>query len=340
MKNVCPRRSAVAAILTALLLTQLSAAPVDHTIGPEGLRIRGVGPDNPIIYDNDWWWDTPDKNYLYTLASLGKARLVGQIASRDLWDAAKGYHYSIEDSLKEARKWTEMARQSGLKNLPNPAQGADRVFVRPITGRIEDTVPRPCEGAYLIVAEARKASPEKPLLIFVGGPLNTVANALLTDPSITNRIIVFMTDIRGYNGQDPWANWIVSKWAPLVNFGAEYWWPQRPQPPVLPIDRCRQLPDCELNRDLTGLAQKFWDRSTRQEKPDRDDGFADGAPVFLPFQPRTWLGVRRLRAEEVFQPKETTERQYDYLDATQCDFGLMTEEFFRIVGNPDAYARK
>ena len=88
-----------AALVTALVTATLQAVGVTYTVGPEGLRIEGVGTDNPLIYDNDWWSDTPDKNYLWAKASLGKADLRGNVVSRDLWDWQKGYLYTLERSL-------------------------------------------------------------------------------------------------------------------------------------------------------------------------------------------------------------------------------------------------
>lgn len=94
-------------------------------------------------------------------------------------------------------------------------------------------------------------------------------------------MIVFMTDLRGYNGMDPWANSIVATRCKLVNYGAHIWWPQRPEPPVMPLERFADLPQNEMIADISRMAKWFWDRSTRQGKPDRDDGFADGADLLV-----------------------------------------------------------
>ena len=37
----------------------------EHTLENGLLRLKGVGPDNPILYDNDWWFDVFDNNYLW-----------------------------------------------------------------------------------------------------------------------------------------------------------------------------------------------------------------------------------------------------------------------------------
>jgi hypothetical protein len=193
----------------------------------------------------------------------------------------------------------------------------------------------------LIVREARRASPRKPLVVIVGGPLCTVASAYLADPTIAERMVVMMTDIDGYNGSDPWANFIVATRCKLVNFGASpLWWPQRPEPPIMPLGRFGSLPDWEITRSMKEVAQRFWDRSTRREKPDRDDGFADGAGTFLLYRPETWTGVKKVRVTGAWSHEDAPEGAYHYLDATGIAPGLMTEEFFgtlaEALGGPDA----
>ena len=135
----------------------LDAVVPEYTVGKDGVHLNGVKPDNPIIYDNDWWFDVFDNNYLWAQASLGEANLRGNIVSRDMWDWQKGYHYKMEDCLKDARKALKLARDSGLKNIPDLTCGSDRVLIRPQSGRIEDTVSYPSDGSRLIAAEARKA---------------------------------------------------------------------------------------------------------------------------------------------------------------------------------------
>lgn len=313
------------------------AAGVRYERGAKGLILENVGPDCPMIYDNDWWSDTPDKDYLWAKASQGEAELRGNIVTRDLWDWRKGYHYKLEQGLADARKAVARARHSGLQKVPDPVAGADAAFVPPRSGKIEDTRIVRSKGSELIVAEARKARPDKPLLVFVGGPLNTVANAVLMEPSIAERMVVFMTDLSGYNGQDPWANYIVARRCKLVNYGAHVWWPQRPQQPMMPLERFRELPKNELTADLRRMAGEFWQRSTRKDHPDRDDGFADGAPIFLVFVPRSWKTVHRQRIDGVFNLKDVEGDRYDLLDARTCDYDLMREEFFKTLANPRVY---
>ena len=52
---------------------------------------------------------------------------------------------------------------------------------RPASGLIQDTVAHRNPGTDLIIAQAHRASPKQPLVIMVGGPVTTVAEAFLLD---------------------------------------------------------------------------------------------------------------------------------------------------------------
>ena len=290
-------------------------------------EVRNLPADCPIIYDNDWLKDTNDDEYLFAKAHLGQAKLKGVVLSKDQWD--QGRQFKVKDGLADFESDLAIVRRSGLRNVPEVTIGADRLLERPGSSRIEETSPVRSAGTDLIVLEARRASPEKPLVVIVGGPLCTVASAYLTDPTIASRMVVMMTDIDGYNGSDPWANFIVATRCKLVNFGATpLWWPQRPEPSVMPPARFDTLPDTEVTREMKRVATMFWERSTRKDKPDRDDGFADGAGTFLLFKPETWKSVRKVRVTGAWSHEEVTDGAYHYLDATAIDSKAMTEEFF------------
>ena len=207
-----------------IVITAQGVAP-EHAVEDGALRIQGVGPDNPVIYDNDWWFDVFDNNYLWAQVSLGNVNLRGNVVSRDMWDWQKGYHYSMDQSWQDAEKALKLARDSGLKNIPKLTRGAGQVLLAPESGRIDDTIPLPTAGSRLIVEEAKKASPEKPLLVIVGGPQTTVANALLTNPEIATNLVVFnLTVTGGYNGKDGWSAYIVAKRTRSVDWGGGEFW--------------------------------------------------------------------------------------------------------------------
>lgn len=290
-------------------------------------EVRRLPADCPVVYDNDWLKDTNDDEYLLARAHLGRANLKGYILSKDQWD--HGRQFKVADGLADFESNLAIARRSGFRDVPRVTLGADRLLVRPGSGRVEDTAPVRSAGTDLIVREARAVRPDRPLVVIVGGPLCTVASAYLTDPTLADRMVVMMTDIDGYNGSDPWANFIVATRCKLVNFGASpLWWPQRPEPPVMPPARFDALPASELTREMKRVATGFWERSTRKEKPDRDDGFADGAGTFLLYRPATWKSVGKVRVTGAWSHHSATDGGYHYLDATGIDPGAMTEEFF------------
>jgi inosine-uridine nucleoside N-ribohydrolase len=66
----------------------------------------------------------------------------------------------------------------------------------PESGSIKDTDPIGSPGTQSIINAARDASTENPLAVAVGGPLCTVADAYLTDPSIRDKIASFVESTR------------------------------------------------------------------------------------------------------------------------------------------------
>ena len=195
-----------------------------HTISNHTVHLHRVGLDNPILYDNDWWTDVPDAAYLWAKASLGEAQLVGNVVTRCTFGWEKKYAHTLKQQTDEAAKLLRLATKSGLKNIPEPVIGSTVAIRKPTSGRTEDTQFERTAGSVLIIAEAKKASPEKPLLVFVGGSCTTIASAFLSDPSITNRVIVFQIDGGGYNGSDQWAWDITMRHFRFVNWARGYFW--------------------------------------------------------------------------------------------------------------------
>lgn len=306
-----------------------------YTVDNGAVRLAGVGPDNPIIYDNDWWFDVFDNNYLWAQASLGHATLRGNIVSRDMWDWEKGYHYSFEQSWQDAEKALKLARDSGLKHLPDLTRGSDRVLVRPESGRIEDTVPEPTAGSRLIVAEAKQASPAKPLLIIAGGPQTTIANALLTNPEIAPNLVVFNLTVSnyGYNGKDGWAAYVVAQRTRYVDWGGGQFWDRDA---VFRAEHFDGLPDNPFTADMKRFIRTDLGRANQ---------LGDGAPLVWLFQPKCWTHAEVRRAEFegralVFRPVPPGE-QGDVLVIPKAatDLNASREEFFRVLNNPGLFPR-
>jgi hypothetical protein len=324
-------------LLTLLLGSLLTVAPSsaivpEHTVENGAVRLVGVGPDNPILYDNDWWFDVFDKNYLWAQASLGAAKLRGNIVSRDMWDWQKGYLYSFDQSWKDAEKALRLARDSGLKNIPDLTRGADRVLTRPESGRLEDTVPHPGDGSRLIVAEAKKASPEKPLLIIAGGPQTTVANALLTNPEIAPNLIVFnLTVSGGYNGKDGWAAFIVAKRTRFVDWGGGAFWDKDS---VFRAEHFDPLPDNPFTRDMKRFIRTDLGRANQ---------LGDGAPLVWLWAPRCWTDAEARRADFQgttmrYTPVPPGEKgDVLIIPKTATDLAASRAEFFRVLTTPGLF---
>ncbi|MDB5104360.1 MAG: hypothetical protein JWP91_2049 [Fibrobacteres bacterium] len=184
------------------------------------LRVPGLALGGAVIYDNDRFDNTADDEFLWALASQGRVDLRGQIlpgvAAADP-DSFRSYH---RNSLRELR----LARQAGMRNLPEPLPGAFGRLSLPPSGRWEDIQPLPSPGSALIAAEAAKASPDRPLLFLAGGPMTTLASAILSDPSIAERILVFATFNFNRPEEDSLAVFVVAKSCRLVEWGTGYTW--------------------------------------------------------------------------------------------------------------------
>jgi hypothetical protein len=105
-----------------------------------------------------------------------------------------------------------------------------------------------------MVAEALKATSENPLIVLVGGHLTDVASAVLSNPSITNRVRVFYiggqaSQVRDYNTWcDSWAFWIAASRFQMICFPIESLFSTvRPQ---IPFHRFVELSDNPLSRHL------------------------------------------------------------------------------------------
>jgi Protein of unknown function (DUF4038)/Putative collagen-binding domain of a collagenase len=322
----------------ALCVMLPGAAPAAPPVTWE--ELRHLPGDCSGVYDNDWLKDTSDDEYLLARAQLGQANLKGSILTTDEWD--HGGQYRAEDGSDDFEHDMGITRRAGFRNVPRLTIVADRLLERPAGGKVEETRPVASAGTDLIVREARRASPRKPLVVIVGGPLCSVASAFLSDRSIAERMIVMMTDIDGYNGADHWANYVVATPGKMVNFDAgPLWWPQRPLRPIVPPSRFDAMPDREIARSMKEVARRFWDRSTRKEKLERDYGLGDGAGTLLLYRPSTWTGVKQFRVTGARSHEDASGDVYHFLDATGIDPRIMTEEFFgtltRALGSSAAH---
>lgn len=313
----------------------IGSAPV-MAIAPEfeitngAMKIEHVSLSNPIIYDNDWWLDVFDSFYIWALASLDEADLRGNIVSRDMWDHPD-YLYPMQRCIDEANEAVAKARAVGFKHIPDPVAGSAEVLQPPASGEIDDTVAKSNPGAELIIAEAAKASADKPLLVVTGGPLTTVATALLLEPSIAERIIVFglSTHNFAYNGKDGWSAYIVAKRARYVEWAAGSFWDRNG---VFEPAHFDSLPD----NPLTAWMKRF----IRTDLGAANQ-MGDGAPLAWLNNPSCWTGAETREASfngkaVIYQKSETA----DILNIPKAntDMKKTRKEFFRVFQTPDLFS--
>ncbi|HWB12705.1 MAG TPA: hypothetical protein VG826_26000 [Pirellulales bacterium] len=287
------------------------AVPPEFRIENGHLIVAGMSSDCPMLYDNDWWQDVPDAAYLWVKASQGKCDLRGNIVTRCTFAWEQGYAHRFEEQIDDCHRLLAKARDSGLRNIPAPVLGSAQALRRPESGKIDDTRFEKSQGSELIVAESRKASPEKPLLVFVGGSCTTMATAYLSDPSIAGRTLVFQIDGGAYNGSDGWAWEIVMKRCRFANWARGYFWDKintwKP-------DQFAQLPHNPLCDFLRHYAFEGHGKANQ---------WGDGAWIFYLFDHRCLQDAESYDGQAITVPRGAT------------DIGAIEAEFFKTVRRMD-----
>ena len=202
--------------------------------------------------------------------------------------------------------------------MPAPVRGAAAALVKPDSGVVADTAFTPTAGSDLIVREARRATPEKPLVVFCGGPCTTVATAYLSAPDIADRVVVFQVDGGAYNGKDEWAWEICERTLPFANWARGYFWGEWSGWEPARFDVLPENPLCDrlrtYARDGLGSANQW----------------GDGAWVFNTYAPGCLTGAAVYGDGSrggVTVPRPAT------------DAARMKEELFAALADPAAYGR-
>ncbi len=257
------------------------------------LTIPGVGPDNPVIYDNDWWLDIIDATFCAAQHKLGELDLKGFIVTRDMWRDPPN-QYSLEDSIRDFQEFRELAIESGLHTVPEHTSGSAERLERPESGLISDTKFTRSPGSDLIVEEAMKATRDQPLIIVVGGAPTTVASALLQEPDIADRIIVFWLAIAQYNANDQWATHVVLQRSPVVHYDFRL-------RDGLKREMLESLPDNPINRRFKESDLVY------------DNGVGDGVLLTWLFDPCLITGAEKQNSTDLVSYRATTAYPYGFL---------------------------
>ena len=168
----------------------------------------------PVISDNDESADVYTDFYIMSLASAGTIHLVGMYTAVPV-DLGFVTPADYERMYTDLRTNIAKARESGWKHIPDATRGVKGRLERPGSEKIDDTIPVDSDGARLIIREAKKCTPDHPLLILMGGSSSTPADAYLLDHSIADKVVLAYAESDvgrnhgGYNGWlDPWATYI------------------------------------------------------------------------------------------------------------------------------------
>jgi hypothetical protein len=225
----------------ALLLT-VAGCGGSLEAGWDDTGLLPVDGRNPVVLCNDGATDNWQGEYAMLMASKGTLSLAGIVISTSpVWS-------KINDNIAGWQTMVDDARQSGLKNIPDPKESNGGNLVRPSDGKIDSTVPNRSNGALFIIDKSKEVShPYRPMVVVTGGRLTDVADAYLSDPTVAERIVVVSslgstTKDGGAMGipngeMDTWADVIVAQRLRYVQVSAFY-----DQTADLPASLLPQLP--------------------------------------------------------------------------------------------------
>lgn len=287
-----------------------------------GLVVQGVGADNPIIYDNNEFARSLDDEYLWAKASLG-ANLVGIIASRNLSNDT-GNHSTLAGNLAAAIASVATARNSGIKGLPDPVAGTNSILTPAPGGGALDFIAEDNAGSRLIIAEALKASPEKPLVVIAEGQPTTVANALLLDSSIADRIVVLGYEF-GRANLSPEA-FLIAKRCRYLNCDLRW------------KDEFPEAAPATLPRNPMGDSLRaHW----LQVRPGPAARWGSVSALVWLFNQATWRGAQPMStpASDKFQAATLSDMDFLHIGDVNVDKAAQAAELIRTLADPKAYGK-
>ncbi|MBD3377521.1 hypothetical protein GF406_21005 [candidate division KSB1 bacterium] len=282
-----------------------------------------------VVADNDDHRDVYTDEYLMLCSHLGEFRLLGLVTSY----AANAREYDM--FVQGRQDMVDMARKCGLQNVPAALAGAGVRLQRPESNRIEDTRALALPASHWLVEQARHAFVDTPLVVVTGGPLTTVADAYLIDPSIAEKIVVsgvFGVREIDYNaGLDAWAWTIVlSKFrvlgipiGPPKARGKVYM-----KPPYVPKSRLQK----EFKNGCDFFQWMIDKHHPSNTLPDEHD--YDGQAAIPLLQPQYITDVARFRVEAIDdkgRPRLIPDPKGSVYEALDANQDLATAEFWRVM---------
>ena len=285
---ITPKRASVnggrcaiagAGIEAALLF--LFAAGCSENLDAGSSQPHGLLPvdeRNPLVLVDDGTTDNWGTEYAVLLANAGGSPLAGIVVG------ASGPWPSLDTNVAGTRSLVAAARQSGLKNVPDPIASIGEVLKRPASGDIDATLANRSEGALFIVdASRRLARSYRPLVIATGGRLTDVADAYLIDHTVTERVVVVASlgslstsgaAMGAPNGEmDAWADTIVATRFRYIQVSAFY-----DQLADIPASRLSELPANAFGSWMAAKQPNIW---TIPEAADQVAVLAVSFPAFV-----------------------------------------------------------
>lgn len=298
-------------------------AKLSFQVEAGALAIDGVDAKSPVIFDNEFWDNGPDNEYVWAKASKGDLDLRGNLVT----DAMRPGTATVDHQLVRAKAERRAAQLAGLGGIPDPLPGSRRILQAAASGRLEDILTERSAGSDLIVAEARKATPEKPLVVVCGGALTTVANAYLADPSIAPRMVVAAIYPFTINASDSVAAYVVAKRCRMLVWGRNYVWKGS-----LDTARLDVLPRGRMGERLRGyfLPQARSGRGT----------YGDLAPAAYLFSRKVWTGAEMAKFSPPLSVTPASGLSFDFLDVPEAanDWAAYADEYFATLGDTALYA--
>lgn len=134
-----------------------------------------------VLIDNDFCGD-PDGLFELVQHALSPTTEIVGIIGGHLSENA-GFTSRTDQATESVEKANALLDALGMSGKYTVVAGAQ-------TGMTSADDPIDSEGAQLIISEAKKCTPEKPLYVCCGAALTNIASALLLDPSISANIVV------------------------------------------------------------------------------------------------------------------------------------------------------
>jgi hypothetical protein len=317
--------------VTVICSMASGAVNTPFTVDAEGVHLTDFDlQGSKVIFDNDFFDDIVDHTLFMGLGSYGYYDLVGIIVTRDMWE---GYPNAF--GMPGARHAVKRARQAGMQNIPDPVAGS---MVRINTQDTEKTA-----GSALIIAQARLCTPEKPLVVFVGGNATTVACALIQAPDIAARMIVFTLNLGHYNGTDQTTVYELCKRAKVVNWAWTYFYPSeacfKSNDPRFQ-ERIPPVPGKPQNSDSPGWEIKdYFLNDLLKRNIVHINQIGDGPTLVWLLNNRCFTQARKWRVTQGRSGQEVVAAggDWDVVDICGQDYALMGETFFEWMSKEEIY---